>query len=50
MGKKLTSLNRHISIITDFDEKWFVIFEHIINHLFFGYARLPQLEYYIVLV
>ena len=44
MGKKLTSLNRYILVITDIDEKWFVIFEHTINHLSFGYARLPQLE------
>ena len=27
-------------------KKWFVIFEHTINHLSFDYARLPQLEYY----
>ena len=26
MGKKLTSLNRFISVITYFDEKWFVVF------------------------
>ena len=44
MGKKLTSLNRYISVITDIDEKWFVIFEHTINHLSFGYIHLPQLE------
>ena len=25
MGKKLTNLNRYISVITDVDEKWFVI-------------------------
>ena len=25
-GKKLTSLNRYISVITDIDEKWFVSF------------------------
>ena len=34
MGKKLTNLNRFISVIIDIDEKWFVIFEHTINHLF----------------
>ena len=33
MGKKLTVLNRYISIIVDIDEKWFVIFEHTINHI-----------------
>ena len=26
--------------------KWFVIFEHTINHLFLGYVCLPQLECY----
>ena len=31
MGKKLTSLNQYISVITDIDEKWFVIFEHTIK-------------------
>ena len=46
MVKKVTSLNRYISIITHIDEKWFVIFEHTINHLSFGYVRFPQLEYY----
>ena len=35
-----------ISVITDIDQKWFVIFEHTINHLSFGYIRLPQLENY----
>ena len=39
-------LNRYISVITDIDEKWFVIFKHTINWLSFGYVRLPQLEYY----
>ena len=46
MGKKLTNLNRYISVITDIDKKWFVIFEHTINHLSLGYVRLPQLEHY----
>ena len=46
MGRKLTSLNRYISVITDIDGKWFVILEHTINCLSVGYARLPQLEYY----
>ena len=36
----------YISVITDIDEKWFVIFEHTINCLFVSYVRLPQLEYY----
>ena len=27
-------------LITDIHEKWFVIFEHSINHLFFGYVHL----------
>ena len=40
MGKKLTSLNRSISVITDIDEKWFVVFEHTINHLSFVYLKL----------
>ena len=43
MGKNLTSLNRYISVIKDFDEKWFVAFEHTINRLSFGYFCLPQL-------
>ena len=46
MGRKWTILNRYISVITDIDEKWFVIFEHTINCFSFGYVRLPQLEYY----
>ena len=46
MGKKLMNLNRYISVITNIDEKWFVIFAHTINHLPFGYVRLPQLENY----
>ena len=44
MSKKLTNLNRHILVITNIDEKWFVIFAHTINHLSFDYVRLPQLE------
>ena len=46
MDQKWAILNRYISVITNIDEKWFVIFEHTINHLSFGYVRLPQLEYY----
>ena len=45
-GIKLTSLNRYISVITDIDKKWFVIFEHTTNHLSFGYVCLHQLENY----
>ena len=44
MGKKLTSLNQYISVISDIDEKRFVVFEHTINHLSFDYDCLPQLE------
>ena len=44
--KKLTNLNQYILVITDIDEKCFVVFEHTINHLSFGYVRLFQLEYY----
>ena len=46
MGRKWMILNQYISVITDIDEKWFVIFEHTINHLSLGYVCLPQLEYY----
>ena len=41
MGKKLTSLNRYILAITDIDPKWLVVLECTINHLSFGYVRLP---------
>ena len=40
------NLNSYISVIADIDEKWFVIFEHTMNHLSFGYVHLPQLKYY----
>ena len=46
MGKKLTSLNRYILVISNIDSKRFMIFEHTINHLSFGYVCLLQLEYY----
>ena len=46
MGKNLTNLNRYISVCTDIDGKWVVVSEHTINHLFFGYVSLPQLQYY----
>ena len=32
-GQKLTNLNQYILIITNINKKWFVIFEHTINHL-----------------
>ena len=44
MGTKLTNLNRYISVITNIDEKWFVVFEHNTNHFDFGYVRLPNLN------
>ena len=44
MGKKLANLNRLIWVIIDIDEKWFVVFEHTIDHLAFGYVRLTQQE------
>ena len=34
-----------ISVVTNIDEKWFVVFGYTTNHLF-SYVRLPQLEYY----
>ena len=46
MGKKLTNLNRYISVITDIDENGFVSFEHIINNHSFAYVRSPQFEYH----
>ena len=45
-GQKLTNLNQYILIITNINKKLFVIFEHTINHLSFGYVRLSQFEYY----
>ena len=50
MGKKLTNLDRYISVITDIDEKWLVIFLHAINHLSFGDVHLPQFEYHFCFV
>ena len=32
------------TVITDIDEKWFVVFEHTLDRLSFGCVRLPQLE------
>ena len=40
------SVNQYISVVTDIDENWLVVFEHTINHLYFDYIRLPQLENY----
>ena len=49
-GQKGAILKRYISVITNIDKKWFMIFEHPINHLSFGYVCLPQLEYYFFLL
>ena len=46
MGKKLTNLNQYIVVVVDIDEKWFVIFQHTINHLSFDYVRLPQSDFF----
>ena len=43
-GQKVTNLNRYIPVITNIDKKWFVIFEHTIDLLSFGYVGLPQLK------
>ena len=40
-GDKFESI---ISVNTNINEKWFVVFELTINHPSFGYARLPQIE------
>ena len=45
--KSLRIFNRYTSVSTDINEKWFVIFEHIIDHFFFGYVQLPQLESFV---
>ena len=50
MGKKLTSLNQLFSVITDIDEKYFMIFEHTINQFSFGYVRLPPLKYFFLVL
>ena len=44
--QKLSKLNRYILVVTSIDEKRFVVFEHTINHLSYGYVCLPQLEYF----
>ena len=44
MGKKLTSLNRYISVITLFDKKWCIIFKHTINRLFLVLFVYPNLN------
>ena len=45
-GQKVDEFEPIYPVITDIDEKWFVMFEHAINHPSFGYARLHQLENY----
>ena len=37
--QKWTNLNRYISKSTDIDEKRFVVFEHTIDQLFYGYVH-----------
>ena len=39
-GQKMDDFKQYISVNTDFDGKWFVLFEHTINCLSFGYVRL----------
>ena len=46
MGKKLTSLKRNFSVITDIDGNWFAISEYTFSHLSFSYVSLPQIENY----
>ena len=38
IGRKWMILNQYILVNTDFDGKWFVIFEHTINCLSFSYV------------
>ena len=45
-GLKMDDFKQYISVNTDFDGKWFVLFEHTINCLSFGNVRLLQPEYY----
>ena len=43
MGKKLTNLNRYISVRTDIDETWFVIFDYttiVFLFIVFVYSNL----------
>ena len=42
-GQKVDEFEPINLVITDIDKKWVVIFEYAINHLSFGYVRLPQL-------
>ena len=47
MGKKLTNLNRYMSVSTlsnDIVEKWLVIFEHTINHFLSVRFIYPNLD------
>ena len=36
----------NISVNTDIDEKYFMVFKHTFHHFPLNYDRLPQLEYY----
>ena len=46
-GQKVDDFKpKYFGNYTDFDGKWFVIFERTINRLSFGYVCLPQTEYY----
>ena len=42
--QKVDNLKRYIAIISDIDEKWFVIFEHTINHFFLIMFVYPKLN------
>ena len=44
MGKKFMNLNQYMSVVTDTDEKQFMVFEHTINHHSFGYVCYPSLN------
>ena len=45
-GLKVEEFEPIYSATTDIDEKSYAIFEHTINHLSFGFVRLPQRENY----
>ena len=44
MGRKWTILNQYISVNTDIDGKWLVIFEHIFNRLLVVMFVYPNLN------
>ena len=44
MSRKLMNLNQYISVVTDMDKKWFVVFEHTINRLFLFMFVYPNLN------